>query len=257
MDDVDVRAALEGRRAGQAVVDDTCERVLVDPPVERAAVDLLRRQVVGGADDVLLGGQRRARGQAFRQAEVAEPVVALLDQDVRRLDVAVDQAGRVRGVQRRTHLRGDARDLGRLLGALIAQQGADIGPAHQLHRDVERALDVAGVVDRDDVGMVERGGQPRFAHETLAEVAGQARREQLERHGPPQMHVLGAVDDAHPAAAEHVLDAVARDLGAGRKVGREQRRAHHDAPGHRGLVVRARACPLAFEERHARIVPWS
>lgn len=39
----------------------------------------------------------------------------------------------------------------------------------QAHRDVEDTLPVAGVVDRDDVRVVDRRGGPRLSNETLAE----------------------------------------------------------------------------------------
>ena len=64
--------------------------------------------------------------------------------------------------------------------------------------------------------MVERGGQPRLGQEPLAEalVVGQLRREQLQRHVAVEREIVGAVDDAHPAAAEQRLQPVAGELRA-------------------------------------------
>ena len=45
-------------------------------------------------------------------------------------------------------------------------------------------------------------------------VLGQSRREQLERHRPLERQIVGAVDDAHAAAADFLLEPVAGDLSA-------------------------------------------
>jgi hypothetical protein len=64
--------------------------------------------------------------------------------------------------------------------------------------------------------VVERGGEPRLADESLPEplVLGQLRREDLERDLPLEPVVLGEVDDAHPPATEGAHDPVTGDLGA-------------------------------------------
>ena len=58
--------------------------------------------------------------------------------------------------------------------------------------------------------MVDRRGQPRLAHEALAErrVLGELRRDQLERDRPVEVELHGAVDDAHAAAAGDPDDAM-------------------------------------------------
>ena len=86
--------------------------------------------------------------------------------------------------------------------------------------------DLAGVVDRDDVRVVDRRGQPRLAQEPLAEahVLGQLRREDLQRDVAVEREVVGAVDDAHPAAAEQRLQPVAGQLRAETRI--HAHRAH-------------------------------
>ena len=85
-----------------------------DRPDVRGAVRLLPGQPLGG--DVpegsrhVSGGGERVRLFDPRQAEVEQAdgeLVALLDHDVRRLDVAVDDALGVRVRERVQHLRGD------------------------------------------------------------------------------------------------------------------------------------------------------
>src|SRR6185312_11878407 len=92
-------------------------------------------------------------------------------------------------------------------------QRAEVGPLDVAHRDVELAVRLAGLVDRDHVGVLDRRRHARLALEALPEprVAGQLGGDHLHRDGPTQAHLLGAVDDAHAAAAELGLDAAAPD----------------------------------------------
>src|SRR6267378_4897283 len=80
-----------------------------------------------------------------------------------------------------------------------------------LHRDVVRALRLAAVVDRDDVGMRETCRVLRLAAETLDEliVARVPVVEDLDRDAPAEHLVLGEIDVRHPARAELPQDAIA------------------------------------------------
>ena len=68
--------------------------------------------------------------------------------------------------------------------------------------------------------MLQRGGHPRLAQEALPErhVLGQLRREQLQRDVAVEREIVGAVDDAHPAAADQRLDPIAGELGTDARV---------------------------------------
>ncbi len=62
--------------------------------------------------------------------------------------------------------------------------------------------DGAGVVDRQDVGMLEAGGGADLAQEALgAEGGAQLGVEDLERDGAVVLEVVGEVDARHAAAA--------------------------------------------------------
>ena len=91
------------------------------------------------------------------------------------------------------------------------QQRAQVGALDEAHREVERAALGAGVEDRDDVRVVERGRQPALALEAGAEdrVARERGREHLQRDRAVERQVGGPVDDAHPAAPGDRVDAVA------------------------------------------------
>ena len=64
--------------------------------------------------------------------------------------------------------------------------------------------------------MVERRGEPALALEARAEhrIRGERRRDELERHGPVEGQVGGAIDDPHPAPACHGVDPMAGERGA-------------------------------------------
>src|SRR3954471_23659388 len=93
----------------------------------------------------------------------------------------MDEAGRVCGVERRRDLRSDRRDLLDLPRRTLLQQLAQVGALDQVHRDPQRTVGLAGVVDRDDVGVRERCGHARLAYEALAEALRMARSEELQR----------------------------------------------------------------------------
>ena len=144
-----------------------------------------------------------------------------VEQDVGGLDVAVHEPDGVRGVERGADLQRDARDAAGRDAALAGEQALQVGPGHVAHDEVEVAALLAGRVDRDHVGMVDRRRDARLALEALAE-AGIARPlggDQLDGDGPAERQLGRAVDDAHAAAAGDRLDAAAGDLGAWEQIG--------------------------------------
>jgi len=87
----------------------------------------------------------------------------------------------------------------------------------QLHDDepaatVGRVL--ADVVDRADVRMIERRGDPRLALEALEQFGCQRQpfREELQRDVTTQARVFGFVNDAHAAGAKLAHDAIVLNL---------------------------------------------
>ena len=133
------------------------------------------------------------------------------DDDVVRLDVAVDDPVAVREGER-------AQDLARVLDRdrdrrrpVADEQLLQRPPVEVLHRDVVGALRLAAVEDRDDVRVVEARRALRLAAEALDEllVGGVPLVQQLQRDLPAELLVLGEVDVGHPARAELALDHVA------------------------------------------------
>ena len=63
---------------------------------------------------------------------------------------------------------------------------------------------LADVIDRDDVRMVQGGSGSRFLDETLSALAVDRSfiPEQLDRDGPSETGVNGAIDDPHAALTD-------------------------------------------------------
>ena len=143
------------------------------------------------------------------------------EQHVRGLDVAVDQADGVRGVERRADLERDRRHAVGRQRALAGEQVLQVRALHVAHDEVEVPGLLARRVDGDHVRVVDRGGDPRLALEALAEagVAGAVGGDELEGDGPAERQLRRPVDDAHAAAAGDRLDAAAGELGAWKQIG--------------------------------------
>ena len=148
------------------------------------------------------------------EAEVGEVGALAFDQDVVRLHVAVDDPGRVGGVERLGDLAEQRRRPRRRQRALAVDQPAQVAALDQAHRDDQLAVDLARVVDRDRRRVVEPRRQPRLAQEALPErgIARELAGDHLQRHRPVEAEVGGTVDDAHPATGEAGVDPVSGDF---------------------------------------------
>jgi hypothetical protein len=137
----------------------------------------------------------------------------------------MDESLRVRGIECVRDLAADREGTGRVERVFRAQEPSQIRSGDEAHREVEATGDVTGVVDRHDVWMLERNGELCLPGEAFAEafVECQLGRDELQRHSPLQAQVVGPVDDAHPAAADLLLDAIADELGARLNLGLRDR----------------------------------
>ena len=190
---------------------------------------------------------RGVRLRAIPKSTTLTPPSAA-EQHVLRLEIAMDDAARVGGVERLRDLEADvdqARGGQRAGGEDRAQRRA----ADELAGDEEIAVDVLERIDGRDRGMRERGRGARFALEALARlaVAAERGRQRLERDLAAEPLVFRGIDDAHAAPADFFVnpvrtDAAARERRVGGGVG-EQLRRHR--PGRlleksAGGVVRAK-----------------
>ncbi len=195
-----------------------------------AVSDLLGRHVTHRSEDhARLGpGSRRRKLRLFLrtrlrllqlcQAEVENlhPAVPR-DKEVLGLQVPVDDAFLVRRGQ-------TVRDLDRIVDRLARGESSGGDPASQrfpfqeLCDDVRRAIVRADVVDRRDVGVVERPGRTRLVLETTESIRilRERRRQNLDRDVAPEPRVARPVDLSHAARAERREDLVRTEAGAGR-----------------------------------------
>ena len=160
------------------------------------------------------------RAHRERDPEVGHHRVPAVQQDVLRLDVAVDDAVLVRVVERVDHF---ARDAHRLVDAelrlaieLLAQRLAlDVG------HDVEQeSVGRAGIEQRQDVRMLQRRRRLDLLHEPLgAEHRGELGLEELERDLAIVLQVGAQIHRRHAALTEMALDAVAAREGRVQAVG--------------------------------------
>ena len=180
---------------------------------------LFRRHVTRRAEGHAGGGQLLAAGSLAHRlghAEVGHQGVASGEHHVVGLDVSVHHALAVRVGQRVHHL---DQDLDRVVHRQFADAREPLPERFPLdirHDEVEEAAGLAGVVERQDVGMLQAGCDLDLAEETLAaERGGELGPQHLERHLAPVPEVLGEVHRGHAAGADFPLDAVAVGEGGG------------------------------------------
>ncbi len=208
---------MEGRRSGQAFIQNAGKRVAVRACVDCLASNLLGSEVVERADELPCLG--RGAAELLDQAEVSQvSVFATVEEHVPWLDVPVHEPALMGCVERLGDL---AQNRNGPLGgerAFALEERLQVLTLHVAYRDEELSGFLARLVDGDDAPVVERGRQPRFAQKAVPEalVLCQLGRDQLQRDRPLEPKVGGAVDDAHPAASDEAFDPV---VGEGRPSG--------------------------------------
>jgi hypothetical protein len=126
---------------------------------------------------------------------------------IRRLDVAMDDSFLVRRLQSRAGLH---RNVERFFERQWAR-GDFVLHAHAVDEfHCQEPVLLVDLEDGADVGMVQRRGGLRLAQKALAVLQGMGRKK-LQRDCTPQLRVFSLVDDTHPALAELLEDAVVRD----------------------------------------------
>ncbi len=214
----------ERRLPGEHEEEDATERVDIGARVERTlAAALLGRHIGGRADDVPGAGDPGLAVHELADAEV-EQLGALAarhrgvgdQEDVLRLEVAVQDVTGVRGAERR-------RQLPRQVQRLIDRHGAGARDAliealtfEVLHHQVGAAIDViAEVEDLDDARILDRRRGLGLVEKTLERLRprrGGGAREQLDGDAATQHAVLGEVHHAHAALSEDALELVTADV---------------------------------------------
>ena len=208
--DLHRRVARERDLGGQELVEDDAGRVEVGRLVDGRPARLLGREVLRGPDD-------RALLRHLARAGPGDPEVGHLDDalgvddDVVRLDVAMDDAVPVRVAERGEDL-ARVRDRHRTgHGPRLRRSSFSVLPStYSMTMKYEPSVSPRSKIETM-FGCDEPGGVRRLASEALDEllVVRVARVQDLDRDPPPELLVLGEVDVGHPAASELARDAVA------------------------------------------------
>ena len=211
-----VAVGAEGAGVGEELVEHEPDREHVAAMIGDARVDLLGRHVVrrphDGADarQFLLAGALLADP---RDAEVENLDDAVgVDLDVRRLHVAMDDAGAVRVGQAAAHVLDDAQLPGDGQTRTALHDGPERLARHVLHHDVRRVVVLADLEHRHDVGVAQAPGRARLAGEALAQLrAVEAVAQQLDGDEAVDRGIAPEVYDGHAALAEQPDDFVGTD----------------------------------------------
>ena len=177
------------RAAGQEIVERTAQAVDVRAMVGELGIrSLLGRDVVDRPDeDVALGqarlrdvGAERAFGDTHpRDAHVEDlQRAAGIEQQVRRLDVPMDDIGLIGGLEPSGRLDQAIDRPGDLHGPLLPDEPGEVGALDVFHHEEVEPAELVRVQDRDDVGVAEPGGGLRLAAEP-----GYRRRVSCQRRG--------------------------------------------------------------------------
>jgi hypothetical protein len=147
------------------------------------------------------------------------------DQDVRGLDIPVNNSRAMRGIESEQHLAKDGRRFVNrkppLLQALLERLALV-----ERHRDEELALFLADFVNNGDVRMVQRTGGARLSNKASLGglVTHQMPGKKLDRHRAPKLEVHRSIEHPHPPGAQPLLQAVMRQNALDEGVRRERRR---------------------------------
>ena len=208
-DDVVGRGTLERLAAGEHLVEHDAEGEHVRRRGDFGADQLLRSHVADRAHGHARAGAHE-RGCIFApvlaelgQAEIENLRVAVRrDDHVLRLDVAVDDAGLVRGGQGRGDLCADFDDVGDRHRAAANALAERLAIDH-LHGDEAKVVMRADLVDVSDVRVMERRGRLRLLDEAVRELARVRATvvEDLDGHVALELVVARPVDLPHPASA--------------------------------------------------------
>ena len=202
------RRAAERRSSGEEVVEGGAERIEIAARVDGASLGLLRAHVEGSAERGAVLGELRAVGgcrQDPRQTEIGHlHFPGGGDQEVFRLDVAVNHPLPRRPIEGRADLRQHGESLAGVEWPALLQPGPERRAGDIFLGEEMVPVDAVDLVDLHDVAMHEPGGSPGFLREAK-HGAGSGRRllaEHLDGDGPRQRCLLREIDIRHRAAAE-------------------------------------------------------
>ena len=207
------RGTPERTAAGQELVQHHAEGEDVTAGIKALPRRLLRRHIGQRTDDdsclglQLSHGRRIAVAVFFRQGRQPKVgklrVAARRDENVLRFDVAMKDAGLVRGRKAVGHACQQIRDLAPCR-TRRRHPGVEGPGIHNLGDEVRMSIRLASLVDGHDVRMIQRRGGERLPFEAMARHrVGNLTREDFDGHLALQARVPSLVHLSHAARAEH------------------------------------------------------
>ena len=148
----------------------------------------------------------------LRQAEVEDFRVSLVsNEDVRRLDIAMNDAFGVRRIERVSDFYSNVQQLLEIHRTSLDQMFQRL-PAQTLHHQEQLAIEFADFVDRANTRMIQCRRRSRFSSKTFEglRVFGHVVRKEFQSDETAERRVFGFVDHAHPTAAEPLQDSIVR-----------------------------------------------
>ena len=96
---------------------------------------------------------------------------------------------------------------------LLVEGPAQVVSLHETHRNERLTALMSCFVDRDDVRVIDRCGDPGLTHEAVDErgIVGKRFREYLDCDLPTEPEMFSEVHNAHAALAEQALDPILRE----------------------------------------------
>ena len=164
-----------------------------------------------GIDIRIVLGPRRRRGDA----EIHHPRIAILvEQDVRGLEVAVDDALCVGMANRIKDWPQQGHRPYRRQGTALLQEFGQVFSGHALEDQIDITIVLAGFINRDDVRMPQATDHPRLGKQrrTLLGIPA-AEMQGLDRHLALQLRIKTTPDDALGSPSEFTANLEATDTG--------------------------------------------
>jgi hypothetical protein len=197
---------------GQQMKRGAGQGILIGTPVNRLGLQLLGCRVGHRAHRRVFRSQPRRIIDVPRDAEIGQInslrlSIRIGQQNVGRLDVAVQHAAMMGIVQRRGDRGNDRRHpcKGHPVRVDLAHQPSRVGSSHVIHRDPKQALVFAAVMNSHNVWMRQSGRQVSLAQEPCPKlrIASRIRRQHLQRVLARQPRMRCQIHLAHPARAQH------------------------------------------------------
>jgi len=206
-------ARRERRIANQHLVGHARQTVLVGTPVDLALAERLLGAYVAWRANRDSGSRNALRAVGVRKrarnSEIGDECLSARQQDVRRLDISVNDAFCVSRGERAGDFPNERRDGFNRHGSISLETLAERFAIHERHHVIQQSVRFSRIVEREDVRMTEPRADGDFVLEPLdANETSDLRVEHLDGGFPLELLVVSEVNHRHATATELALDGV-------------------------------------------------